>query len=402
MATLLEEGALEKEITQQANTQSQNIDLNEQKLQTNEGQQEKINLIALDINEKEVKTKEVSITLDEYKKSQEFKDYEFGSPKHKNKIEEDIIQIIEDSEIYKKEIYKIAEQSEYIDEQKQKELNQTQKRIKEIEEELKNHDNSNDNINKNTQNKEQEEEQIIQENSPKKTKEDLEKELTSLKQREKDLKNEIENNKTQARDNISKLLTANDLNELIVLFTKIVNKRRERKALKDKLNDNDKDQRTTQEELKYLENMKKAAKLLINLSKHPENKDFVNNIASEVLTDVIKNKKEATANKISMDKEKDFSKKFDDILRKYDKVNEQGKKHLRADAYELFQRMEKTCPKYKETYIKQYKKMQDFLDPKKQEQEYARQYQEKQRAKNDFKPASNKIRAYANQGMQMV
>lgn len=323
---------------------------------------------------------EKSIPLEEFKNGKEFEDYSFGSVNHQKNIEQNIKDDIENSPVYKKEIFGLAEQGNFQNKEKQKEIEQNQKRQKEIEQAL--NPNNKDKDKQNNQ-------QLIQENNPKKSKEDLEKELTKLKQQEKDLKNELEENKANTRDNLAKMITANDINELLVLFVKICNQKRQKRTLEGKLKDNNENKRMTEFELKQIKLLEEAAKNLTEFVKNEENKEALAN----AMIGIVDDRDNATKNLQTISKAQDYQKEFSTIMSGYDKANDKNQAYKKQRADELFKQMEKNCPEYKQLYKKQFKEVQGFLDPKKQELQ--------SKAKDKLKNLNNANKR-TNQAMQTL
>lgn len=282
------------------------------------------------------------------------KDFAFGSANHQEHIEKENIKDIENSDFYKNDAYDKVEQFIYYEEQVNKELDENLKRQKEVQEELKRQNNANTNQQEN-----EEVNKFTKENINPKDKEDLEKELRNLKIREKEIQNDLNEKRRESTNDLVKTLNAKDINELITLLVKIYQRRKEKKVIKERLKDNKESQTLNKEELKALLKLEQIAKDLSTLVKKEENKELL----MQVSGDIVKTRKESKDNVIDINQNKELSKDFSKLMDSFKKTNDIKKQEEILNKFEnLYEKMQKHNPTFKDTHQEQSKKIDEFLN----------------------------------------
>ena len=281
------------------------------------------------------------------------KDFKPHSANHQESIEKECISDIENSDFYKSDAYDKLEQFSAYEENINKELGENLKRQKEIEEQLKQNTQENNKENNENFNKEKV--------NPK-DKEDLEKELKELRIKERELKNDLDEKRRQSQDDFIKCLNAKDMNELISLLSKIYYRRKERKAIKERLKDNKENQKLSKEELKILLKLESIAKDLSQLAKNEENKEFLFDISKGFVDE----RKEARENLKEISKSKDISKSFTRIMEDFEKASKKADIKKQNELINEFGKLyEKTLmenSEFKNTHQEQFKKVKDFYE----------------------------------------
>ena len=105
------------------------------------------------------------------------------------------------------------------------------------------------------------------------------------------------------------------MNELISLLSKIYYRRKERKAIKERLKDNKENQKLSKKKIKILLKLESIAKDLSQLAKNEENKEFLFDISKGFVDE----RKEARENLKEISKSKDISKSFTRLMEGFEK-----------------------------------------------------------------------------------
>lgn len=152
------------------------------------------------------------------------------------------------------------------------------------------------------------------------------------------------------------------MNELISLLSKIYYRRKERKAIKERLKDNKENQKLSKEELKILLKLESIAKDLSQLAKNEENKEFLFDISKGFVDE----RKEARENLKEISKSKDISKSFTRIMEGFEKASKKADIKKQNELINEFGKLyEKTLmenPEFKNTHQEQFKKVKDFYE----------------------------------------
>ena len=140
------------------------------------------------------------------------------------------------------------------------------------------------------------------------------------------------------------------MNELISLLSKIYYRRKERKAIKERLKDNKENQKLSKEELKILLKLESIAKDLSQLAKNEENKEFLFDISKGFVDE----RKEARENLKEISKSKDISKSFTRIMEGFEKASKKADIKKQNELINEFAKLyEKTLienPEFKNTH----------------------------------------------------
>lgn len=152
------------------------------------------------------------------------------------------------------------------------------------------------------------------------------------------------------------------MNELISLLSKIYYRRKERKAIKERLKDNKENQKLSKEELKILLKLESIAKDLSQLAKNEENKEFLFDISKGFVDE----RKEARENLKEISKSKDISKSFTRIMEDFEKASKKADIKKQNELINKFGKLyEKTLienPEFKNTHQEKFKKLKDFYE----------------------------------------
>lgn len=152
------------------------------------------------------------------------------------------------------------------------------------------------------------------------------------------------------------------MNELISLLSKIYYRRKERKAIKERLKDNKENQKLSKEELKILLKLESIAKDLSQLAKNEENKEFLFDISKGFVDE----RKEARENLKEISKSKDISKSFTRIMEDFEKASKKADIKKQNELINEFAKLyEKTLMEnleFKNTHQEQFKKVKDFYE----------------------------------------
>lgn len=163
----------------------------------------------------------------------------------------------------------------------------------------------------------------------------------------------------ESTNDLVKTLNAKDINELITLLVKIYQRRKEKKVIKERLKDNKESQTLNKEELKALLKLEQIAKDLSTLVKKEENKELL----MQVSGDIVKTRKESKDNVIDINQNKELSKDFSKLMDSFKKTNNIKKQEDILNKFEnLYEKMQKHNPTFKDTHQEQSKKIDEFLN----------------------------------------
>lgn len=310
-----------------------------------------------------------------------------NSPAHHRKVNQEVIDTIENTEFFQKDIWDKLEQYDYLEKETNKELEENQKKQKEIEEKL-------NNLPQTKEEKEEEKQNAPDENKirkedPLKDRKLLEDELKELKNKEKDLKNRVEEAKTEVTEALSNAIKAKDIGELIRALLKAWQANCQRRVLNDRLNDNLDENALRKQELSAIKRFHKIAKDIESLSTNEENKNF----AREMCLKVVGARADAKAHRIQLQNAKDYYKRFENLLSGYDMKNDQAQANTRTSIEKLFSQMKEKCPEYRNLYKTQFRKIDILIHPEKA--------QKHELAKQRLQSVKN-AKAYANQARMVI
>lgn len=305
-----------------------------------------------------------------------------NSPAHHRKVNQEVIDTIEKSDFFQKDIWDKLEQYDFLEKESNKEIEENLKRQKEIEEKLKNPEE------KEEKQKELDEDKIKKED-PLKDRKLLEDELKNLKNKEKDLRNRVEEAKNEVTEALANAIKAKDIGELIRVLIKAWQAHCQKRVLNDRLKDNLDEKALRNKELADIKKFDKIAKDIANLSKNDENKNFVR----EMCLKVVGARAEAKTYKHSLENAKEYYKKFENHLSGYEMKNDKAQANAKASIEKLFAEVKQKCPEYRNLYKNQFRKIDIFLHPEKaQKQELAKQRLHKVK----------KAKSYANQAKMAI
>ena len=285
------------------------------------------------------------------------KDFSFGSANHQEFIEEQNIKDIESTDFYKSDMWDKVERFSAYEKEANEELEENKKRQEKIEEEL---NNRKENEQENQNNKER---QFTKEDVKHKSTEDLEKELKNLKFRERELKNDLSETRREIGNEISNILEAKDINQLITALLKIFQRMEQRRIIKYRLKHNKDSIKLSKAELKQLKLLKKITK---DMQKALKNEDNINTILAMQQT-LVESRKESSKELQENKNNKKLSKEFENLMKDYErnKGNPKRQDNILNSFENLFTKNmqgEKSIAKsFEKTHQEQFKKINEFF-----------------------------------------